>query len=119
MLSTGLLALVVVLLVVNAVLALWIAAIQRFCKNAVAFIENQNKRSVSLARIAEVEATLTDLSDSYASLLAAHKKLRSRITMRANRAKAENGADIPDARTDPDGWKRAMRLQLRQQGLLK
>ena len=109
------------IVVVVLVLAMWIAAIQRFCKNAVAFIESGNKRSVSLARIAEVEATLTELSDAYSALLASHKKLRSRITMRENRAKAANGADtdLPDSRTDPDGWKRAMRLQLRKEGVLR
>lgn len=43
---------------------------------------------------AEVEAELTDLRDAYTALLENHKKLRSRVGMRAKRARdAGNGAD--------------------------
>lgn len=83
------------------------------------FVAKTNKRSVSLRRIAELEATLTELSDAYAALLDSHKKLRSRISMRQLREKRGNGSDIPDPASDPAGWKRAMRLQLRREGVLK
>jgi len=75
------------------------------------YIQTQNKRSLSLKKMAEVEATLSELTDAYDALLTSHKKLRSRIGMRANRQdKKEN--EIPDSKTDPAAYKRAMRLKL-------
>ena len=82
------------------------------------FVAKKNARSLSLSKLADLEATLTELLDGYNALLESHKKLRSRIGMRENRRKRANG-EIPDPTTDPDGWKRAMRLQLRRDGILK
>jgi hypothetical protein len=81
------------------------------------YVQQNNKRALSLRKMAEVETTLTELSDAYDALLASHKKLRSRISMRQRRAKDETD-DMPDPKTDPAGWKRAMRLKLRNQGVL-
>lgn len=83
-----------------------------FCQDTEEFIKLQNKRSVTLAKLAEIEAQMTDLTDAYDAILASHKKLRARIGMRAVRAEKENA--VPDAATDPAGYKRAMRLQLQQ-----
>lgn len=84
------------------------------------FVNEQNKRSISLKRMAEVEATLTDLTDSYDSLLKQHKKLRSRIGMRENRQRA---ASEPVAETADDlstmRDKRELRLRCKERGLLK
>jgi len=66
----------------------FVIKLANYCKLAVHFVENQNKNAVSLRRMAEVEATLTDLTDSYDALLAQHKKLRSRIGMRKVREDA-------------------------------
>jgi len=122
MLSTNFLVILAVIAALALVFQVQIAGIKKFCRKITDFVEKSNKRSLSLARIAEVEATLTELSDAYDALLKSHKKLRSRIGMRENREKRANGAledNMPDARTDPDGWKRAMRLQLRREGVLK
>lgn len=62
------------------------------------------------ADVAALSAELTDLRDAYESLLASHKKLRARITMRQHRANGKDpDTDVPDWRTDPQGYKRAMR----------
>ena len=84
------------------------------------FVAHQNKRSISLKRMAEVEATLTDLTDSYDSLLKQHKKLRSRIGMRENRQRsvAELASEtVDELRTVRD--KRELRLRCKERGLLK
>ena len=93
----------------------WLYAVKclSFCKDTEEFIKLQNKRSLTLSKLAEIETQLTELTDSYAALLTSHKKLRARIGMRAGRASAGNSeGQIPDSRTDPAGFKRAMRLKL-------
>ena len=66
-----------------------------------------------LAKIARLEASVTDLHDSYEALLDSHKKLRSRIGMRKVReARGKASADVPDAENDPEAWKAAMRQRL-------
>lgn len=84
-----------------------------FCRDTEEFVKLQNKRSLTLGKIAEIETQLTELTDAYGALLDSHKKLRSRIGMRANRAAkdAESGG-IPDPKVDPAGYKRVMRLKL-------
>lgn len=82
-----------------------------FCRDTEEFIKLQNKRSLSLSKLAEIETQITELTDSYDALLTSHKKLRSRIGMRANRA-GNGKSDVPDPREDPAGYKRAMRLKL-------
>lgn len=75
-------------------------------------VAKRNARSISLKEIAILSGEVTDLKDAYASLLAQHKRLRSRIGMRENRDRKVNGAgDLPDSLRDPDGYKKAMRLK--------
>ena len=112
MLSTDLLGLVAINVLVLSYFLWRLRKIERF-------VARNSKRSLSLRKLAEVESTLTELSDAYDALLESHKKLRSRISMRQLREKRKNGTDVPDATTDPDGWKREMRLKLRQSGVLK
>lgn len=69
------------------------------------------------ARIAELSAEMTELSDSYAALLKSHKKLRSRITMRENRQKGLDRADGADLSSERD--KSALRLAAKERGLLR
>lgn len=92
----------------------------------ISWVQKENKRAVSLRRIAELESTLTELTDSYEHLLASHKKLRSRIGMRAHRAKsdqAENGIDLngpaPLDESQKAAYKQALRHKLRATGALK
>ena len=82
-------------------------------RNALRRLEHNNSRSVSLAKMAYVEASLSELTDAYDALLSSHKKLRSRIGMRAVREGAEAARQaIPDPKDDPAGYKKAMRLKL-------
>lgn len=85
-----------------------------YCREAVEFVVKGNKKSVTLRRMADVEATLTDLMDSYESLLASHKKLRSRIGMRKVRESRENGLDSDATTSD----KAKLRIDAKQRGLI-
>jgi len=70
-------------------------------------------------RLTEIECELTELTDSLVAIHTSMKKLRARVGMRENRSKKNGGdAAIPDAATDPAGYKRAMRLKLRAAGQL-
>ena len=84
------------------------------------WVEANNKRALSLAKMAEVEAELTDLKDSYVSLLESHKTLRSRIGMRLHReAKkaAQADAETPKFAT-PDEEREALEIELQAAGKL-
>lgn len=82
--------------------------------NAIAWVKDNNAESLQLARLTDLETELTECTDSIAALHKSLAKLRSRVGMRENRAKKKaNGFDeCPDAREDPDGYKKFMRLQL-------
>jgi len=98
-----------------AVLAVyvWFRQIQseKYVESCMNYVREENKRAVSLRKMAEVEATLTELTDAYDALLTSQKKLRSRIGMRANREKKRDDA-VPDPQKDPAGYKAAMRIKL-------
>ena len=79
------------------------------------WVHNNNSKSVTLKRMAEVESTLTDLTDSYNSLLTAHKKLRSRIGMRESRRKANEKPEDLAAIDD----KAELRHKARAAGMLR
>lgn len=101
------------LVVVVALQSLQITNLNRRIDQAIRRLEQENSRSVSLAKMAHVEASLSELTDAYDALLSSHKKLRSRIGMRAVRAGNEAAkAALPDPQTDPAGYKKAMRLKL-------
>jgi len=99
----------------------WLVQLAQYCRSAVEFVENQNKRAVSLRRIADLETTCTELLDSYNSLLDSHKKLRSRIGMRNIRKSRENGADLTPMSSDADksAYKATLRAKLRSTGQLR
>lgn len=98
-------------LALASVLISWLA-LATCKKNAV--------RELSKRWRAEIETTVTDLTDAVASYEKSLKKLRARIGMRSTREKRANGTDpdIPDPAVDPVGYKRAMRLKLRLEGKL-
>lgn len=116
MLSTGTLAFAgaFLALIVVALLSLRLRNVENQVSQALIHLAANNKRSIGLKKMAEVEASLTELTDAYDALLTSHKKLRSRIGMRANRdAKQQDKQnEIPDPRDDPAGYKREMRLKL-------
>lgn len=97
-------------LAVVALISLRLRNLEARVAQALTFLQTNNKRSLSLARMAEVETSLTELTDAYDSLLRSHKKLRSRIGMRDVREAKKN--EVPDPRDDPAGFKREMRLKL-------
>jgi len=76
---------------------------------------NEAADPVGKRQIADLAATVTELSDSYDSLLESHKKLRARIGMRAVREKRTNGQD-DDLATTRD--KVHLRQELRRRGQL-
>lgn len=96
--------------IVVALLSIRQYNVEARCRNAIHRMETRNARSVTLAKMAHVEASLTELTDAYDALLTSHKKLRSRIGMRHVRENRENA--VPDSQTDPAGYKKAMRLKL-------
>lgn len=119
MFSTGFPQILAVLL---ASVALIGAAVALFYARKCAFYSHQIAKFTSerapRRRIAEISGEMSDLRDAYDSLLQSHKKLRSRITMRQNRAKKENGAqDSLDLSTSVE--KDRLRLACRERGLLK
>lgn len=92
-------------------------ACAEYAASAVAYVEKQNKQSISLRKMADVEAQLTDLTDSYDSLLTSHKKLRARIGMRAAREKKANGVGLsPNGLSDIE--KSELKKQLRMKHIL-
>lgn len=74
------------------------------------WIEKNNKNSVTLKRIAELETEMTECTDAVVAYGASLKKLRSRVGMRKVREEAADA--IPDSTVDPEGYKRAMRLKI-------
>ncbi len=113
-LSTVLAGFLGLVLILCAYCVFYVIRLGHYCRGAVEYVQTQNKKAVTLRRMAEVEASLTDLTDSYEALLAAHKKLRSRINMRAVREDRKNDADSAANGTD----KRALRQAARDKNLL-
>lgn len=96
---------------------------EKWCHSLLEDMETRNARSVSLKKMAEVEIALTELTDSYDALLKSHKKLRSRIGMRANRqVKSEpNGFDNDAPPADDAGkaaYKAKFRAEMKRKGLI-
>ena len=114
-----------VALAVNLILVLWVVIrtfhTENLVEDAVLWLRDNNAKSVSMKKMADVQCSLSELTDSYTALLDSHKKLRSRIGMRAVReteAVATAQTDVlPDSRVDPDGYKRIMRRRM-QKGIL-
>lgn len=99
--------------------ASWIRARKAWktCVEALNFAKSDKYDPVGLARIAEIEASLTELSDSYAALLKSHKRLRSRIGMRAVRERDDGQPEQTDAFSTRN--KAELRRQAKASGLLR
>lgn len=112
-LSTG-------LCTISAIWALFMAIKARdFARMAAKWCEERAERK----QMAELSAELTSLTDSYDSLLAMHKRLRSRIGMREKRERdaASNGADgdaVPSDAAAKAAYKQRLRHDLKAKGLL-
>lgn len=110
-LSLGIIALIC------AAASVWLAIRSgRWALGAYRLAEKNTGTRVSRKDIAEFTAELTDLRDAYDALLKSHKKLRSRIGMRENRAKGQIDEPEPlNAQSD----KRKLRNACRERGLLR
>lgn len=101
----------------------WMVRLAQYCRSAIEFVQNQNAKSLSLRRLAELDAAVTELTDSYQAILASNKKLRARIGMRAVR-KRRNDAEIELDSTAPSDeaerarYKAALRNKLKANGRL-
>ena len=81
------------------------------------WVQDNNKRSMALKQLAELQLEVTDHDDLIRQMYAGLKKLRSRTGMRELREKRKlDDSDLPDPKTDPEGWKKAMRLRIHNKG---
>jgi len=113
--SAGLAVLAGLLTVFSVFCFIWAARLANYCRDAVYRVENENVKSLGLRRIAELEASMTELLDSHQALLDSHKKLRSRIGMRELREKRASEAEPTDLQS---GDKRTVRLAAKSAGLI-
>lgn len=130
MLSTDLSTVALISAVIVAGLSLTLAILcwvnarhaRLYAANCGVWVEKVGKMRDPTAAVAELSAELTELRDSYSALLTSHKKLRSRIGMRENRAKGSNGVlsgDVPMTDSEKSAYKAALRNDLRARGLLR
>lgn len=81
--------------------------------------------ALSESKLAELERSLTELWDSHSSLLASHKRLRSKYGMRDLRERRrdngedQEGFDFPDDEAEKARYKAKLRRQCKERGLLK
>ena len=121
MFSTDLSTILAVIVVVFGFLVVGIAVSQhnlrRDMHDWAENMRNELGGSVSRARMAEVECALTELSDSYTTLLGSFKKLRSRQAARDRRAAPQNELDS-ESEAGQLARKQQLRLEAKQKGLL-
>lgn len=109
-------------LMISAILFYIVRAYGQRVSAAIHYLHTQNKNAVSLRRIAEMETTLTELSDSYDALLKSNRKLGARLRMRANRQNGreepELPGNVPAEETERAAYKAKLREKLRKEGRL-
>lgn len=89
----------------------------RIAVEALDFAKSDKYDPVGRAKIAEIEASLTELSDSYDALLSSQKRLRARIGMRAVRERRGSENDEASVMSGDDKVK--LRMQAKKSGLLR
>lgn len=96
-----------------------------FSRECAQWMSENNTKSASMARIAELSSEMTEVTDALQSLIKQHKRLRSRIGMRnlRKRKKAAANGGRPtlelDLDPDPPGKKAELRRQAKAQGLMR
>jgi hypothetical protein len=96
-----------------------------YCASCVDWVNNNNIEALSESKLGELERSLTELWDSHSSLLASHKRLRSKYGMRDLRERKKNGEDeepTEDLFSDDDkkaAYKAKLRNECRAKGLLR
>ena len=90
----------------------------RMCSD---WMHENNLEALKDSRIAVLDTTLTELCDQVSSLEASHKRLRSKYSMRDLRERRNASEDDPNHELNLSTTKdkRALRLKLREKGLLK
>jgi len=89
-------------------------------------MQENSIEALSSTRLAELDRTLTELCDSFSSLEASHKRLRSKYGMRdmRERQKQPNGqdveakADFVDDEAAKAAFKTKLRAQCKERGLI-
>lgn len=96
-----------------------------FARSCAEWMSENNTKSASMARIAEISSEMTEVTDALHSLIKQHKRLRSRIGMRELRKKRKQAGnseapvvelDLVDA---PGSKKADLRVEAKRQGLLR
>lgn len=90
----------------------------RYCAQCTDYMHDNNMEALKDSKLAAIASELTELSDSFASLSASHKRLRSKYGMQDLRAR-RNAGDDGEVDLSETTDKRALRLELRKKGLLK
>jgi len=120
-LSTGLVIFGGAIVVYCVAMYVWQLKLVNYVRDFADHVDRQNKRSLSLSKLAEIETTLTELTDSYAALLTSHKKLRSRIGMREHREKTGNEVvdTLPTSEAERLAYKARLRDRAKSTGYLR
>jgi len=107
--------------------AIFASRCRRYCDLAYQAMQENSIEALSSTRLAELDRTLTELSDSFSSLEASHKRLRSKYSMRDMRERRNdaNGADeqpqaslLPDDDAAKAAFKTKLRAQCKERGLI-
>jgi len=96
----------------------------RFSNSCASWVAENNLKAFSGSKTAELENSLTELWDSHASLLASHKRLRSKYGMRDLRERKANGPDDQPQldlgdEAEKAAYKSRLRLEAKKHGLLR
>lgn len=89
---------------------------ENFAQESLDWTQKNNSKALSLAKVAELETAVTELTDSYHALLTSHKKLRSRIGMREHREKGGNGKASDTGSESYEQLKNRLREEAKQKG---
>lgn len=92
-----------------------------YAAECTSWLETNNMEALKDSKLGKLESSLTELWDSHSSLLASHKRLRSKYGMRDLRERRNAEHDDPNGELDlaTTRDKTALRLELRKRGLLK
>ena len=132
MFSTILLSAAMAIACISCIVACWMFVLARnygrYARMCYDAMQENTIEAISSSKIAELERSLTELWDSHTSLLASHKRLRSKYGMRDMRERKkelENGQDaapaLDNSSTDAEkaAYKANLRRQCKERGLLR
>jgi hypothetical protein len=92
-----------------------------YCSRAVDWMAENTAEAVTNSKTGDLERSLTELWDSHSSLLASHKRLRSKYGMRDLRERRSEAQDASNGQLDlyTTQDKQALRDELRRTGRLR